>query len=163
VRRGAAKARFLREARAWNERAQQVRCPSLARSRFFDPRDKVQVKYEMLRAHHVDGVSVAESSRQFGYSRESFYAAAEAFAARGVLGLVDQKRGPRSPRKLISEVRTLLIEQIEQDPEVASADLAQRVKQQLGVAIHRRTVERFRSAVHAAATPAPRATHSAKP
>src|SRR5213594_2120147 len=40
---------------------------------FFDPWDRAQVKYEMLRAHSVDGDPVAEACRQFGFSRESFY------------------------------------------------------------------------------------------
>ena len=40
---------------------------------FFDPCDRAQVKYEMLRAHAVDEDPVAEACRQFGFSREGFY------------------------------------------------------------------------------------------
>src|SRR5579884_2778231 len=40
---------------------------------FFFALDKVQVKYEMLRAHFVDGVPVVQTARTHGYSRGGFY------------------------------------------------------------------------------------------
>lgn len=139
------KADFLRAGRAWNERARLVDTALFAQSDFFDPRDKVQVKYEMLRAHEIERKSVTEVSRQFGYSRESFYTTAEAFHAEGVLGLIDDKRGPKEPRKLTPEVQRLLLKEIDQEPSVSSARLAEMVSEQLGVSIHRRSIERFRS------------------
>jgi hypothetical protein len=36
---------------------------------FFDPRDLVQVKYEMLRRVRIDGASVSQAARDFGFSR----------------------------------------------------------------------------------------------
>jgi transposase len=136
---------FLQRARAWNDRARLVDNAAFAQSDFFDPRDKVQVKYEMLRAHRIDRVSVSEASRRFGYSRESFYTAVGAFQAEGVLGLVDDKRGPRHPRKLTPDVQRVLRKEIEKDASVSSAELAERLAEQLGVSVHRRSVERFRS------------------
>lgn len=137
---------FLRAARAWNERARFVDSAAFVQSDFFDPRDKVQVKYEMLRAHHVERVTVTKASRQFGYSRESFYTAAGAFEAEGVLGLVDDKRGPRLPHKLTPDVQHLLLREIEKEPSVSSSELTERLSERLGVSVHRRSVERFRSA-----------------
>ncbi len=40
---------------------------------FFLPQDKVQVKYEMLRAHIVDGLSATAAAERHGYSRAAFY------------------------------------------------------------------------------------------
>ena len=138
---------FLRTARAWNERARLVESESFAQSDFFDPRDKVQVKYEMLRSHHVDRASVSSASRQHGYSRESFYTTAKAFKARGVLGLVDEKRGPRRPRKLTQDVQEFILAEIKSDPSVSTAALVDRVGRELGIQLHRRSVERFRGAI----------------
>jgi hypothetical protein len=42
---------------------------------FFDPRDLVQVKYEMLRAVEKEGRSVKQSSEAFRFSRPAFYQA----------------------------------------------------------------------------------------
>jgi len=145
MRRQSSKRDLLKAARAWNERARMVECPLFQQSDFFDPQDKVQVKYEMLRAHGVEGVAVSASSRQFGFSRESFYTALETLRAEGVVGLVDGKRGPKQPRKLTAEVVRFLLRQIERSPTVSSQELADRVGQELGVAVHRRSIERFRS------------------
>src|SRR6266511_230417 len=50
---------------------------------FFSASDKVQVKYEMLRAHVVDGIPVAQAAAAHGYSRAAFYrVAAPVLAAR---------------------------------------------------------------------------------
>ena len=137
------KGQFLEEAGAWNDGARNVESPLFARSDFFDPRDKVQVKYEMLRAHVVDGVVVSAASRLFGYSRESFYAALEALNRDGVVGLADRKRGPKAPRKLTAKVQRFLHREIQKDPSASGAELAERLKKNLGVSIHKRSIERF--------------------
>ena len=66
---------------------------------FFDPRDRVQVKYEMVRRHQVDGRPVTEIAARFGVSRQTFYQTASAFEAHGIPGLVPKRPGPkRSPQ-----------------------------------------------------------------
>src|SRR5262245_36948573 len=65
-----------------NPHPQDVRS-ELFKMDFFDPCDRAQVKYEMLRAHSVDGDPVAEACRQFGFSRESFYQIQQAFSELG--------------------------------------------------------------------------------
>ena len=59
---------------------------------FFFALDKVQVKYEMLRAHLVDGLPVVSAASEHGYSRAAFYLVAEAFEEEGMQGLLDEKR-----------------------------------------------------------------------
>src|SRR6202035_5095351 len=56
---------------------------------FFDARDELQVKYEMLRAHFVDQQPVATVGAAFGYSRQTFYVLRDRFARRGLAGLRD--------------------------------------------------------------------------
>jgi len=63
---------------------------------FFDARDIVQVKYEMLR-RVANGESIDDAIRAFGFSsRQSFYRARVAFQQNGLAGLVPAKRGPRN-------------------------------------------------------------------
>jgi hypothetical protein len=45
---------------------------------FFDAEDLVQVRYEMVRRHRVDGVAISEVSTNFGVSRPTFYKALRA-------------------------------------------------------------------------------------
>jgi transposase len=145
MRRRSSKRDFLKAARAWNERAHLVTSPLFQQTDFFDPLDKVQVKYEMLRAAFVDDVTVSRASEQFGYSRESFYTAADLFRDRGVVGLVDGKRGPKRARKLNPEARQFLENEILKEPALSSAELAKRLAEELSIDVHRRSVERFRS------------------
>src|SRR5436190_10955288 len=71
---------------------------------FFLAADKVQVKYEMLRAHLVDGVPVIEAAAVHGYSRAAFYLVSASFEQLGMAGLLDERRGRRGPVKLAPEI-----------------------------------------------------------
>lgn len=144
MRRRSSKREFLKAARAWNEHGHLVVSPLFQQSDFFDPLDKVQVKYEMLRAALVDMVAVSHASQQFGYSRESFYTAADLLRDRGVVGLVDGKRGPKQPRKLGAEAQQFLENEIAKNPAMSAGELAKRLAEELSINVHRRSVERFR-------------------
>ena len=108
-------------------------------SGFFLVSDKVQVKYEMLRARLVESVPVAEAAAAHGYSRAAFYLVAAAFEQSGMAGLVDERRGRRGPVKLRPEI----VDFIRADT-VSGAQIAERVADRFGVRLHRRTVERVR-------------------
>ena len=60
-------------------RADAVTAALFAEGGFFLAADKVQVKYEMLRAHLLDGVPVTAAAAGHGYSRAGFYLVAAAF------------------------------------------------------------------------------------
>src|ERR1019366_2201023 len=45
---------------------------------FFDPKDLVQVRYEMVRRHQVEGVAISQVAAAFGVSRPTFYKAQDA-------------------------------------------------------------------------------------
>ena len=108
---------------------------------FFLALDKVQVKYEMLRAHLADGVSVSETATAHGYSRGGFYLVLTSFGERGMAGLVDERRGRRRPLRLTDEI----VQYLRAAPrETSGAALAREVEQRFGVSLHRRTVERAR-------------------
>lgn len=108
---------------------------------FFLPADKVQVKYEMLRAHAVDALRVNRAAEQFGYSRPAFYLIAAAFEERGMLGLLDEPRGRRGPLKLTPEILEFVRNA---SGDFSGARLALEIQERFGVSLHRRTVERLR-------------------
>jgi len=108
---------------------------------FFLAADKVQVKYEMLRAHSVEGWNVTEAAKSHGYSRPSFYLVQEAFAGQGMEGLIDERPGRRGPLKLTEEIVAYLLAA---PVEVSGGVLAEEVEQRFGVQLHRRTIERAR-------------------
>ena len=109
---------------------------------FFDPCDRAQVKYEMLRSHAVDGDPVAEACRQFGFSRESFYQIQEAFHELGFISFLPDKRGRKGPVKLKGEVLEFALEKKKENPEIDPAQLAALIRERFGLEMHRTTVMR---------------------
>ena len=94
-----AKTQALREAGALHPHPDAVRDDAFLSHPFFDPRDRVQVKYEMVRRHRVDGRPVTEVAARFGVSRQTFYQTAAAFEAHGIPGLVPKRPGPKGAHK----------------------------------------------------------------
>jgi transposase len=110
---------------------------------FFDARDELQVKYEMLRAHGVDGQPVTTVCDRFGYSRQTFYILWPRFVRRGVAGLRDGRPGRVGPVKCTPDVVAFLRAQRTANPAVSIPDLVERLARERDVQLHRRTVERL--------------------
>lgn len=132
----------LRADRSLNPRPEAVTDEEFGSAGFFDARDLVQVKYEMVRRARVDGVPVSHSAAAFGFSRPSFYAAAAAVDAHGLAGLVPARPGPRRAHKLTEEVVTFALAAREDDPALGSAQLAGLIADRFGITVHPRSVER---------------------
>jgi transposase len=109
---------------------------------FFDPCDRAQVKYEMLRSHAVDGDPVAEACRQFGFSRESFYQIQQAFGELGFSSFLPGKPGRKGPVKLKGEVLAFALEKQKENPNIDPAQLAALIQERFGLEMHRTTVMR---------------------
>ena len=114
----------LRESRCLNPHPEQVTDQAFLAGEFFDARDAVQVKYEMVRRVSVDGAQVTATAAAFGYSRPSYYQAAAALAASGLDGLVPAKPGPRGGHKLTGQILAWAERQLAGDPALKPAGLA---------------------------------------
>jgi transposase len=132
----------LAEARCLNPHPEQVTDPEFLASDFFDARDAVQVKYEMVRKARAGGAPVTEAAAAFGYSRPAYYAAAAALESSGLEGLVPARPGPRSASKLTEEILTWAEEQLAAAPALRPAQLPDRIADAFGVRVHPRSVER---------------------
>lgn len=125
-----------------NPAADKVRDPRFQEGGFFDPRDVVQVKYEMLRRVSVEKASVTDASDDFGVSRPTFYQAKSDFDDAGIAGLVPKKRGPRGPNKLQGEILAFIKERLSPGQPIRARDLATLVRDEFGLDVHPRTIER---------------------
>jgi transposase len=137
------KLQMLHRAGLLNPKAHRVRSLLFERLAFFDPQDKVQAKYEMLRTHAVDGVPISRAAELFGYSRQGFYQVQRAFREQGMAGLLDKKRGRRGPLKCTPEVIAFVLQLKQADPELSGCQLAERLLQHRGVKVHQRTIEKI--------------------
>jgi transposase len=136
------KAQTLQHQGALHRHAEQVTDELFVTREFFDPRDLVQVKYEMLRRVQREGHAVSRSAAAFGFSRPSFYQAQAAFQQGGLPALMPRKRGPKDAHKLTGDVLAFVRRARQDDPSLRPADLASRVKDRYGVTVHPRSIER---------------------
>lgn len=132
----------LRQRSSLHPHPERVRHELFTSIDFFDPRDLVQVKYELLRRVRVDGESISQVAAVFGFSRPAFYQAQAAFDRAGLLGLVPRKPGPHGGHKLTAEVVEYLQDALAEDPSLRSEELARLVLEHFGRKVHTRTVER---------------------
>ena len=137
-----AKLQSLKAQGCLNRRPEAVTDLLFGGDEFFDARDQVQVKYEMLRRVRHEGLPVSRASAAFGLSRPAYYQAQFAFLREGLPGLTPKKRGPRGGHKLTEEVVEFVVQERIKDSSIGAAELAERVARRFGVKVHPRSVER---------------------
>lgn len=128
--------------RCLNPHPQAVSAELFAANPFFDARDLVQVKYEMVRRVRQDNVPVTVAAAQFGFSRQAYYQAAAALNAAGPAGLVPHRPGPKGAHKLTGQVMDRVAMWLDEDPTLRPAHLVERISAEFGVRVHPRSVER---------------------
>ncbi|HEY1579273.1 MAG TPA: helix-turn-helix domain-containing protein [Terracidiphilus sp.] len=116
--------------------------PLFQNNPFFDPRDLLQARYEMLRRHRIERRSIVETTQAFGVSRPTFYHAQTAFTEQGLAGLLPQVRGPKNRHKLSGEVLQHVLALKSADPTLTTAKCVLEIRQHFGISVHRRSLER---------------------
>jgi transposase len=125
-----------------NAHAKDIQDPAFIDSEFFDPRDLIQVRYEMLRRVRTEGRSVTEATKLFGVSRPTFYKLRKDFDRGGLVGLLPVKRGPHGPRKITPEVMRFIEEAAAGSRASELTRLVGEIARRFSVVVHPRTVAR---------------------
>ena len=136
------KARVLKEQGVLNPEPEEIMDERFRTEEFFDARDLVQVKYEMVRRVEGEGATVTEAAETFGFSRPTFYQARGALEKEGLAGLLPKRPGPKGAHKLTEEVMAFVGELLEKDHATGSEELSQRVEERFGLSVHPRSMER---------------------
>ena len=132
----------LREEGTFNPVPGKVLDPKFRESEFFDPRDVVQVKYEMLRRVTVEKVPVTDVALEYGVSRPTYYQAKANLEEAGIAGLVPKKPGPRGPHKIQGEILAFLKQRLAPGEPIRARAMAKLIRQEFSVEVHPRTIER---------------------
>ena len=136
------KAEELAASRTLNPHPEAVRDEAFTSGEFFDARDLVQVKYEMVRRVADEGASVTTAASSFGFSRQSYYTASQALSQGGLAALVPAKPGPRGAHKLTDDVLDHLEALRAEQPGLRTADLVRAAADRFAMTVHPRSVER---------------------
>jgi transposase len=137
-----AKSKALKEQGCLHARPEKVIDELFQQTDFFDPRDLIQVKYEMLRRVRVEREPIRWVAWRFGFSRPSVYQALTAFDRAGLVGLVRAKPGPRRAHKLSEPVVKFIDEQKAQERSLRLDHLVERIKERFGLVVHTRSIQR---------------------
>lgn len=132
----------LRQRGSLNPHPERVVDPLFSSSDFFDARDLVQVKYELVRRVEVEHQPVSSSAKAFGLSRPSFYQAQARLESGGLAALTPKKPGPRRRHKLGAEVMDFLHQLRSEDPSLRPPEMVSRILERFGRKVHVRTIER---------------------
>ena len=132
------KARSLREHHALHPHPEKVSDDAFQQHEFLDSRDGVQVRYEMLRRHRLEGKPVSEVARAFGVSRQAFYVTDAAFSEHGIPGLLPRRRGPKEAHKCTEEV----LDFVRQWRPEGKETLTEAIRRHFGVTINPRSIAR---------------------
>jgi transposase len=125
-----------------NPNPEAVRDVLFAGNPFFDAKDLVQVRYEMVRRHQVDGVAISEAAATFGVTRPTFYKAQSTLQTVGLAGLLPSRRGPKGGHKASAEVIAFVTDLKAASPELTTSQCLDAIEARFGVKIHRRSLER---------------------
>lgn len=109
---------------------------------FFDSRDLVQVKYEMLRRVAENNYPVALAAQLFGLSRPTFYQVQRSFENGGLAGLLPRQRGPKAAHKLDDEVMAFIEQVLSRDTSLRPGKLAELIESKFSFTVHPRSIER---------------------
>jgi transposase len=141
------KQQSLRDQGVLHRRAEAVTDELFRQLDFFDPRDLLQVKYEMLRRVETEGYSVSAAAAAFGLSRPSYYEARAAWEQKGVAGLLPKKRGPRGAHTHTAVGVRFLRGAPASDTTLRAIALTAPVAVRFGVHGHPRSIDRDRRRV----------------
>jgi len=136
------KVKELKQTGTLNPHAETVADPLFKQSPFFDPRDLLQARYEMLRRHSAEKMSILEAAAAFGVSRPTFYQAQASFKRSGLAGLVPAQRGPKRGHKLTDEVLDYVSSLRESDPKLTTVKCVKAIQERFALTVHRRSLER---------------------
>jgi transposase len=136
------KIKNLQQAGVLNPYPKRVKASLFQNSIFFDARDFIQVKYEMLRHVLIEGGTKSEAAELFGVSRPTFYEAEAAFLQDGLAGLLPKQRGPKGPHKLDEGIMQFIEMQINKNRQITTKELVQLIQVNLNISVHQRSIER---------------------
>ena len=105
---------------------------------FFDPRDMLQVRYEMVRS--AETAKLAEVAEDFGVSVPTCIRNRRRFREGGLQALISKPRGPRKPHKVTDEIIAFIETYRAENGPVGARRLVPVIENRFGVRVHPRSI-----------------------
>ena len=127
---------------ALNKNPEKITNPLFKKHDFFDVLDKIQIKYEMLRANQVDGQKASHICKQYNYSREAFYVILRKFKQKGTVGLLEGSRQKKNTIMMNEDIAKMIIQTKFENPEISGSKLAQKINATFNTDYKKRSIEK---------------------
>ena len=86
--------------------------------------EKIERRLEMIHAHTKLGKTIREVIKEFGIGRDTYYHWYHRYEEKGIFGLFDSKKGPKSPHnKTRDNVASKVAETADYHPELDAAEI----------------------------------------
>lgn len=132
----------LRQTGTLNRAPGNVTDPMFTTGDFFDARDLLQVRYEMVRLVRLGEATLAQAAARFGVSRPTCFRMVKAFDGGGLQELIPARRGPRGPHKITPEMLRFVEDYRARHGRVGARRLAPLIEAEFGVKVHPRGLEK---------------------
>ena len=132
----------LKKAGTLNRKPEDVSDPMFAGGDFFDARDLLQVRYEMVRLVRQGRATLAQAAARFGVSRSTCFRMVKSFDMGGLQGLIPARRGPRGPHKITPEMLRFVDDYRSRQGRVGARRLVPLIEAEFGVTVHPRGLEK---------------------
>ena len=134
------KTQRLQHSGTLNPNPETVSDPLFVDSEFFDPRDLLQVRYEMVR--RAKEAPLRETAERFGASVPTCVRANRAFREGGLQALIPLRRGPRGAHKITPEILAFVEQYRTRHGPLGSRKLVPLIAQRFGVSVHPRGLDK---------------------
>lgn len=128
----------LRASGTLNRHPERVRADRFLDDDFFDPRDLLQVRYEMVRS--TESATLAQVATAFGVSVPTCVRIKRQFREGGLQALLPLPRGPRQPFKINDDILAFIATYRAKHGPVGCRRLAPVIESRFGVRLHPRTI-----------------------
>jgi transposase len=104
--------------------------------------DEITLKLAMLYEGQCEGLGPTAAAHKFGYTKQRYYQLLQAYSEKGAIGLLSNKRGPKTNYRRTDEVVRQVIRHRFLDSDASAEVIAQKLKQG-GWEISIRSVQRI--------------------
>ena len=121
-----------------NRHPERIRSRRFRDGGFFDPRDLLQVRYEMVR--NDGNAPLASVAAEFGVSVPTCVRLRRSFREGGLQALVPRRRGPRQAHKITDEILDFIAAYKSEHGKVGARRLVPVIEERFGVSLHPRSI-----------------------